>query len=123
MIAMSVSATTQAKAIIPPENDIGYCQTVAILSVDGQNVVMLTPEMNFVELQTPVVLSSEASETSAQVLYAYTIATRKAEVSMTLVSYRWPRHRQNILNTRNGNTSLPIATSLQYLSTARTDTA
>ena len=103
MIAMVASATAQMKAYSPPEQDIGY-ELVATLSVDGQAVVSFDSQWNIVDLQTPVMLNMEVSQPSAQVVDAYSVATTNGEVSMTLVSYRWPNSKTETMNLRNDYT-------------------
>ena len=103
MLAMSVSAMAQLKAYSPPEQDIGYSM-VATLSLDGQAVVSFDSQWNIVDLQTPVMLNMEVSQPSAQVVDAYSVATTNGEVSMTLVSYRWPNSKTETMNLRNDYT-------------------
>ena len=103
MIAMVASATAQMKAYSPPEQDIGY-ELVATLSVDGQAVVSFDSQWNIVDLQTPVMLNMEVSQPSAQVVDAYSVATINGEVSMTLVEYRWPNSKTELMNLRNDYT-------------------
>ena len=103
MIAMVASATAQMKAYSPPEQDIGY-ELVATLSVDGQAVVSFDSQWNIVDLQTPVMLNMEVSAPSAQVVDAYSALTQMGEISMTLVSYRWPNSETEMMNLRNDYT-------------------
>ena len=103
MLAMSVSAMAQMKAYSPPEQDIGY-ELVATLSVDGQAVVSFDSQWNIVDLQTPVMLNMEVSQPSAQVVDAYSALTEQGEISMTLVSYRWPNSETEMMNLRNDYT-------------------
>ena len=103
MVAMTVSAMAQMKAYSPPEQDIGYEQ-VATLSLDGMTVVSFDSQWNIVDLQTPVMLNMEVSQPSAQVVDAYSVATTNGEVSMTLVSYRWPNSKTETMNLRNDYT-------------------
>ena len=103
MLAMSVSAMAQMKAYSPPEQDIGYEQ-VATLSVDGMTVVSFDSQWNIVDLQTPVMLNMEVSQPSAQVVDAYSALTEQGEISMTLVSYRWPNSETEMMNLRNDYT-------------------
>jgi hypothetical protein len=103
MIAMVASATAQMKAYSPPEQDIGYEQ-VATLSLDGMTVVSFDSQWNIVDLQTPVMLNMEVSQPSAQVVDAYSVATTNGEVSMTLVCYRWPNTKNELMNLRNDYT-------------------
>ena len=103
MLAMSVSAMAQMKAYSPPEQDIGY-ELVATLSVDGQAVVSFDSQWNIVDLQTPVMLNMEVSAPSAQVVDAYSAQTPMGEISMTLVSYRWPNSENETMNLRNDYT-------------------
>lgn len=103
MLAMSVSAMAQMKAYSPPEQDIGYEQ-VATLSVDGQAVVSFDSQWNIVDLQTPVMLNMEVSQPSAQVVDAYSAQTPTGEISMTLVAYRWPNSKNEMMNLRNDYT-------------------
>ena len=103
MIAMVASATAQMKAYSPPEQDIGY-ELVATLSVDGQAVVSFDSQWNIVDLQTPVMLNMEVSQPSAQVVDAYSAQTPMGEISMTLVSYRWPNSETEMMNLRNDYT-------------------
>ena len=103
MIAMVASATAQMKAYSPPEQDIGYEQ-VATLSVDGMTVVSFDSQLNIVDLQTPVMLNMEVSAPSAQVVDAYSALTQMGEISMTLVSYRWPNSETEMMNLRNDYT-------------------
>lgn len=103
MLAMSVSAMAQMKAYSPPEQDIGY-ELVATLSVDGQAVVSFDSQWNIVDLQTPVMLNMEVSAPSAQVVDAYSALTEQGEISMTLVSFRWPNSETEMMNLRNDYT-------------------
>ena len=103
MLAMSVSAMAQMKAYSPPEQDIGY-ELVATLSVDGQSVVSFDSQWNIVDLQTPVMLNMEVSAPSAQVVDAYSAQTPMGEISMTLVSFRWPNSKNEMMNLRNDYT-------------------
>ena len=103
MIAMVASATAQMKAYSPPEQDIGHYE-VATLSVDGQAVVSFDSQWNIVDLQTPVMLNMEVSAPSAQVVDAYSVLTEQGEISMTLVSYRWPNSETETMNLRNDYT-------------------
>ena len=103
MIAMVASATAQMKAYSPPEQDIGY-ELVATLSVDGQAVVSFDSQWNIVDLQTPVMLNMEVSAPSAQVVDAYSAQTPMGEISMTLVSYRWPNSKNEMMILRNDYT-------------------
>ena len=103
MLAMSVSAMAQMKAYSPPEQDIGYEQ-VATLSLDGMTVVSFDSQWNIVDLQTPVMLNMEVSQPSAQVVDAYSAQTPMGEISMTLVSYRWPNSETETMNLRNDYT-------------------
>lgn len=103
MIAMVASATAQMKAYSPPEQDIGY-ELVATLSVDGQAVVLFDSQWNIVDLQTPVMLNMEVSAPSAQVVDAYSAQTPMGEISMTLVSHRWPNSETETMNLRNDYT-------------------
>ena len=104
MIAMVASATAQMKAYSPPEQDIGHYE-VATLSVDGQAVVSFDSQWNIVDLQTPVMLNMEVSAPSAQVVDAYSVLTEQGEISMTLVSFRWPNSETETMNLRNDYTS------------------
>jgi len=101
---MMAMATAQMKAYSPPEQDIGTTQLVATLSLDGQAVVSFDSQWNIVDLQTPVMLNMEVSQPSAQVVDAYSVATTNGEVSMTLVSYRWPNTKNETMNLRNDYT-------------------
>ena len=103
MICMIASATAQMKAYSPPEQDIGHMM-VATLSVDGQAVVSFDSQWNIVDLQTPVMLNMEVSQPSAQVVDAYSCSTPMGEISMTLVSYRWPNSKTETMNLRNDYT-------------------
>ena len=103
MLAMSVSAMAQMKAYSPPEQDIGHYE-VATLSVDGQAVVSFDSQWNIVDLQTPVMLNMEVSAPSAQVVDAYSALTPMGEISMTLVSYRWPNSKNEMMILRNDYT-------------------
>ena len=103
MIAMVASATAQMKAYSPPEQDIGHMM-VATLSVDGQAVVSFDSQWNIVDLQTPVMLNMEVSTPSAQVVDAYSCSTPMGEISMTLVSYRWPNSETETMILRNDYT-------------------
>ena len=103
MICMIASATAQMKAYSPPEQDIGYMM-VATLSVDGQAVVSFDSQWNIVDLQTPVMLNMEVSSPSAQVVDAYSCSTPMGEISMTLVSYRWPNSKNEMMILRNDYT-------------------
>ena len=103
MIAMVASATAQMKAYSPPEQDIGHYE-VATLSVDGQAVVSFDSQWNIVDLQTPVMLNMEVSAPSAQVVDAYSAQTPMGEISMTLVSYRWPNSKNEMMILRNDYT-------------------
>ena len=103
MLAMSVSAMAQMKAYSPPEQDIGY-ELVATLSVDGQAVVSFDSQWNIVDWQTPVMVAQEAVTASAQVVDAYSAQTPMGEISMTLVSYRWPNSETEMMNLRNDYT-------------------
>ena len=100
LLSMAAMATAQMKAYSPPEQDIGYSM-VATLSLDGQAVVSFDSQWNIVDLQTPVMLNMEVSQPSAQVVDAYSVATTNGEVSMTLVSYRWPNSKTETINLRN----------------------
>ena len=104
MICMIASATAQMKAYSPPEQDIGHYE-VATLSVDGQAVVSFDSQWNIVDLQTPVMLNMEVSSPSAQVVDAYSCSTPMGEISMTLVSYRWPNSKNEMMILRNDYTS------------------
>ena len=104
LFSMMAMATAQMKAYSPPEQDIGTTQLVATLSLDGQAVVSFDPQWNIVDLQTPVMLNMEASQPSAQVVDAYSVATTNGEVSMTLVSYMWPNDKSETMNLRNDYT-------------------
>ena len=103
MIAMVASATAQMKATCPPEQDIGHMM-VATLSVDGQAVVSFDSQWNIVDLQTPVMLNMEVSSPSAQVVDAYSCSTPMGEISMTLVSFRWPNSKNETMILRNDYT-------------------
>lgn len=103
MIAMVASAMAQMKAYSSPEQDIGY-ELVATLSVDGQAVVSFDSQWNIVDLQTPVMLNMEVSAPSAQVVDAYSAQTPMGEISMTLVSFRWPNSETETMNLRNDYT-------------------
>ena len=103
MICMIASATAQMKAYSPPEQDIGHMM-VATLSVDGQAVVSFDSQWNIVDLQTPVMLNMEVSSPSAQVVDAYSCSTPMGEISMTLVSYRWPNSKNEMMILRNDYT-------------------
>lgn len=103
MICMIASATAQMKAYSPPEQDIGHYE-VATLSVDGQAVVSFDSQWNIVDLQTPVMLNMEVSSPSAQVVDAYSCSTPMGEISMTLVSYRWPNSKNEMMILRNDYT-------------------
>ena len=103
MICMIASATAQMKAYSPPEQDIGHMM-VATLSVDGQAVVSFDSQWNIVDLQTPVMLNMEVSSPSAQVVDAYSVLTEQGEISMTLVSYRWPNSKNEMMILRNDYT-------------------
>jgi hypothetical protein len=105
LFSMMAMATAQMKAYSPPEQDIGTTQLVATLSLDGQAVVSFDSQWNIVDLQTPVMLNMEVSQPSAQVVDAYSVATTNGEVSMTLVSYRWPNSKNETMNLRNDYTS------------------
>lgn len=88
LISMVAMAVTETKAFVPPENDIGYEQTMcATISLDGLTFSVVNNEI--VGWQAPVTLSMESIK-SAQVVDAYTVATPMGEVSMTLVCFRWP---------------------------------
>ena len=104
MICMIASATAQMKAYSPPEQDIGHMM-VATLSVDGQAVVSFDSQWNIVDLQNPVMLNMEVSQPSAQVVDAYSALTPMGEISMTLVSYRWPNNETETMILRNDYTS------------------
>ena len=104
-ISMVVMATAQMKAYASAEPDIGCEQIVATLSVDGQAVVSFDSLWNIVDLQTPVMLNMEVSSPSAQVVDAYSCSTPMGEISMTLVSYRWPNSETETMNLRNDYTS------------------
>ena len=104
MICMIASATAQMKAYSPPEQDIGHMM-VATLSVDGQAVVSFDSQWNIVDLQNPVMLNMEVSSPSAQVVDAYFCSTPMGEISMTLVSYRWPNNETETMILRNDYTS------------------
>ena len=103
MICMIASATAQMKAYSPPEQDICHMM-VATLSVDGQAVVSFDSQWNIVDLQTPVMLNMEVSAPSAQVVDAYSAQTPMGEISMTLVSYRWPNSKNEMMILRNDYT-------------------
>ena len=96
LFSMMAMATAQMKAYSPPEQDIGYSM-VATFSLDGQTVVSFDSQLNIVDLQTPVMLNMEVSQPSAQVVDAYSVATTNGEVSMTLVSYRWPNSKSEMI--------------------------
>ena len=104
LFSMMAMATAQMKALSPPEQDIGTTQLVATLSLDGQAVVSFDSQWNIVDLQTPVMLNMEVSQPSAQVVDAYSVATTNGEVSMTLVEYRWPNSKNELMNLRNDYT-------------------
>lgn len=88
LISMVAMAVTETKAFVPPENDIGYGQTMcATISLDGLTFSVVNNEI--VAWQAPVTLSMESIK-SAQVVDAYTVATPMGEVGMTLVCFRWP---------------------------------
>ena len=103
LAALTASAMAQTKAASPPEQDIGHYE-VATLSVDGQAVVSFDSQWNIVDLQTPVMLNMEVSAPSAQVVDAYSAQTPMGEISMTLVSYRWPNSETEMMNLRNDYT-------------------
>ena len=103
MITLIASASAQMKAYSPPEQDIGYEQ-VATLSLDGMTVVTFDSQWNIVDLQTPVMLNMEVSQPSAQVVDAYSAQTPMGEISMALVSYRWPNSETETMNLRNDYT-------------------
>ena len=103
-ISMVVMATAQMKAYASAEPDIGCEQIVATLSVDGQAVVSFDSLWNIVDLQTPVTLNMEVSTPSAQVVDAYSCLTSEGEISMTLVSFRWPNEKPETMNLRNDYT-------------------
>ena len=103
-ISMVVMATAQMKAYASAEPDIGCEQIVATLSVDGQAVVSFDSLWNIVDLQTPVMLNMEVSSPSAQVVDAYSCSTPMGEISMTLVSYRWPNSKNEMMILRNDYT-------------------
>ena len=103
-ISMAVMATAQMKAYASAEPDIGCEQIVATLSVDGQAVVSFDSLWNIVDLQTPVTLNMEISTPSAQVVDAYSCLTSEGEISMTLVSFRWPNEKPETMNLRNDYT-------------------
>ena len=103
LFSMIAMATAQMKAYSPPEQDIGHMM-VATLSVDGQAVVSFDSQWNIVDLQTPVMLNMEVSAPSAQVVDAYSAQTPMGEISMTLVSYRWPNSETETMNLRNDYT-------------------
>ena len=103
MITLIASATAQMKAYSPTEQDIGHYE-VATLSVDGQAVVSFDSQWNIVDLQTPVMLNMEVSSPSAQVVDAYSCSTPMGEISMTLVSFRWPNSKTETMNLRNDYT-------------------
>ena len=96
LFSMMAMATTQMKAYSPPEQDIGYSM-IATFSLDGQTVVSFDSQLNIVDLQTPVMLNMEVRQPSAQVVDAYSVATTNGEVSMTLVSYRWPNSKSEMM--------------------------
>ena len=103
MITLIASASAQMKAFSPPEQDIGYEQ-VATLSLDGMTVVAFDSQFNIVDWQTPVMVAQEASTASAQVVDAYSVQTPMGEISMTLVSFRWPNSETETMNLRNDYT-------------------
>ena len=103
-ISMVAMATAQMKAYASAEPDIGCEQIVATLSVDGQAVVSFDSLWNIVDLQTPVTLNMEVSTPSAQVVDAYSCLTSEGEISMTLVSFRWPNEKPETMNLRNDYT-------------------
>ena len=103
-ISMAVMATAQMKAYASAEPDIGCEQIVATLSVDGQAVVSFDSLWNIVDVQTPVTLNMEVSTPSAQVVDAYSCLTSEGEISMTLVSFRWPNEKPETMNLRNDYT-------------------
>ena len=111
LFSMIAMATAQMSAYSSPEQDIGCTITqdnplmVATLSVDGQAVVSFDSLFNIVDLQTPVMLNMEVSSPSAQVVDAYSCSTPMGEISMTLVSYRWPNSKTETMNLRNDYTS------------------
>ena len=104
LFSMIAMATAQMSAFSPPEQDIGHMM-VATLSVDGQTVVSFDSQWNIVDLQTPVMLNMEVSSPSAQVVDAYSCSTPMGEISMTLVSYRWPNSKNEMMILRNDYTS------------------
>ena len=97
MVTLTVSAMAQMKAYSPPEQDIGTTQMVATLSMDGQAVVSFDSQFNIVDWQTPVMVAQEASTASAQVVDAFTIPTATGNVGMTLVCYRWPNSKNEMM--------------------------
>lgn len=102
MVTMTISAMAQMKVYSPTEYDVGY--QVATLSLDGQAVVSFDSQFNIVDLQTPVMLNMEVSHPSAQVVDAYSVQTHQGEISMTLVSYRWPYSKNEAIETINDYT-------------------
>lgn len=102
LVSMVAMAVTETKAFVPPENDIGYEQTMcATISLDGLTFSVVNNEI--VGWQAPVTLHMESMK-SAQVVDAYTVATPMGEVSMTLVCYRWPNSKNETMNLRNDYT-------------------
>ena len=121
LISMVAMAVTETKAFVPPENDIGYEQTMcATISLDGLTFSVVNNEI--VGWQAPVTLSMESIK-SAQVVDAYTVATPMGEVSMTLVCYMWPTNKNENANLRGNYTySVPHSRNAYSFTTAHTDT-
>lgn len=99
LATLTISAMAHTNAIGSYEQDIGYDQ-VATLSVDGQTVASFDSQFNIVGWQTPVVLNTEVSKVSAQVVDAYSVQIQAGEISMTLVNYRWPNCKSECTNHR-----------------------
>lgn len=100
MVAMTISAMSQMRAYAPPGSDDSCQMMVATLSVDGQAVAMFDSQMNVMDLQTPP-MPQEVGYTSAQVVYAQSVATMYGEVSVTLANYRWPIRPFALMRTQN----------------------
>ena len=91
MAALVTSAATQMEFYNPPEYDISYDQvTVDALSMDGITIDSFDSQWNITDLQALLMLNIEVGKMSVRVVDAYSIACNEGDISMTLVSYRWP---------------------------------
>ncbi len=123
LISMVAMATVQIKAPSPPGPMNGY-DNVATLSTDGMAVISFYQMQNIVACPTPVMLNQEVSEMSVRVIDAYQIPTEMGDVSMMLVSYRWPSSKSKTLNPKHNKPKFtcPIrAVEIPNFATTRTD--